>query len=463
MSTERGDAAPAGDGDDRGLFDRFLSLFAEVHAGEGVTAILLTFNVLFLLVAYYLLKTVREPLILVGGGGAEAKSYATSGQAVLLVGFVQVYGAMAKRLSRMTLITVTSLFFASNLVLFWVLAQLKVPYLGVAFYLWLGCFSLTVIAQFWSFANDVYTPAQGKRLFAIVGIGSSTGAVAGSYLAKLLVKPLGAFPMMLVAAAILCACLGLTWLVNAREAKRPKDGKPADDKPVGGQSGFAMLLQDRYLFLIGAVILLLNWVNTTGEYILDKTILAAAADRIPDYAAMTVEAQKRATEVFVGEFRGDFFFWVNLIGAIFQLFFVSRVLKYLGIRAALYSLPVIGLVGSSIFAVAPVLALVRIAKIAENACDYSLYNTTKQALWLPTTREAKYNAKAAIDTFLVRAGDMLSSVPVLIGAWLGFRILHFAVITIALIGLWLFVVSRLGTENRHRVEALESVARAEPA
>ena len=442
--------------------DRALALFSDVRAGEGATAVLMLVNVFLLLICYAVIKTVREPLILLGGG-AEVRSYAAAGQALLLIGFVPLYSWVSSRVTRTTLIFSVTLFFIGCIELFSAAVAARVPYVGVAFFIWVGIFNMSLVAQFWSFANDVYTPAQGKRLFAIVGIGSSTGAVAGSYLAKLLVKPLGAFPMMLVAAAILCACLGLTWLVNAREAKRPKDGKPADDKPVGGQSGFAMLLQDRYLFLIGAVILLLNWVNTTGEYILDKTILAAAADRIPDYAAMTVEAQKRATEVFVGEFRGDFFFWVNLIGAIFQLFFVSRVLKYLGIRAALYSLPVIGLVGSSIFAVAPVLALVRIAKIAENACDYSLYNTTKQALWLPTTREAMYNAKAAIDTFLVRAGDMLSSVPVLIGAWLGFRILHFAVINIALIGLWLFVVSRLGTENRHRVEALESVARAEPA
>src|SRR4051812_29095094 len=105
----------------KGAVDSLLSIFAEVEAGEGATAILLTVNVLLLLVAYYLLKTVREPLIL-AGGGAEVKSYTTAGQAVLLIGVVQAYGALAKRLPRTTLITVTSLFFASNLVLFFVLA-----------------------------------------------------------------------------------------------------------------------------------------------------------------------------------------------------------------------------------------------------------------------------------------------------------------------------------------------------
>jgi ATP:ADP antiporter, AAA family len=454
--------APTPQDEAKSALDSLLSIFADVKGGEGVTAVLLTVNVLLLLVAYYLLKTVREPLILISGGGAEAKSYATAGQAVLLIGVVQIYAALTKRLPRVTLITVVSLFFASNLVLFYVLALFKVPYLAVAFFLWLGIFSLMVIAQFWSFANDIYTPAQGKRLFAIVGIGSSVGAVAGSYFAKLLIKPVGPFPMMLIAAAILVVCLGITRYINAREVDRANRATPGGgaDKPVGGKGGFAMLLEDRYLLLIGAVILLLNWVNTTGEYILDKNILAAAAERIEGLASMTKEAQDKALGDFVGEFRGDFFFWVNLIGAVFQLFLVSRVFKYIGVRAALYSLPIIGLVGYSIMAFVPILSLVRLAKIAENSCDYSLYNTSKQAVWLPTSREAKYNAKAAVDTFIVRAGDLLSAGGVAVGAYLGLRSTQFAFINLALIGVWLVAVVLIGREHKKRTEDEEAAEAA---
>ena len=432
--------------DEKGLLDKLLSIFADVRGGEGLTAVVMTFTVLLLLVSYYLLKTVREPLI-IAGGGAEVKSYATAGQAVLLVGFVQVYAVLTRRLKRMTLITVTYSFFAANLVIFWLLASIGVPYLGVAFFLWLGCFSLTVIAQFWSFANDIYNEEQGKRLFAIVGIGSSVGAVAGSALAKQLIKPLGPYPMMLVAAAILGVCLGLIWFVNKHEDARPKAAK-TDAKPVGGKAGFAMLLEDRYLLLIGAIILLLNWVNTTGEYILDKRIIEGAAATMAP--GLSEEAKSKALEVFVGEFRGDFFFWVNLIGAGVQMLLVSRIFKYLGVRTALYSLPIIGLFAYGVMAFFPVLALVRIAKIAENSCDYSLYNTAKQALWLPTNRAAKYNAKAAIDTFVVRAGDLLSGAVVFIGTAVGLAVTHFALINIALIGVWLFMVVLINREHRKR-------------
>ena len=56
-----------------GLFDRALKPFGDVQAGEGGTALLMCLNVHLLLVAYYILKTVREPLIL-ATGGAEVKS-----------------------------------------------------------------------------------------------------------------------------------------------------------------------------------------------------------------------------------------------------------------------------------------------------------------------------------------------------------------------------------------------------
>lgn len=444
---------------DRSLLDRFLGLFADVRAGEGFTAIVLTLDVMLVLVAYYLLKTAREPLIL-AGGGVELKGYTTAGQAVLLMGFVPVYAVLTKRLSRMVLITATHLFFAANLVIFWVLALLKTPYLGVAFFLWLGCFSLTIIAQFWSFANDLYTPEQGKRLFAIVGVGSSLGAVAGSYLAKELVKPIGPYQMMLVSAVILVVCLGMTWYVNQRESDaasaREKAGAKKEEKEqIGGKNGFSLIFEDRYLLLIAGVILILNLVNTMGESVLDLKILEAANAAIDP--GLVGEAREAAIGDYVGEFRGDFFFWVNLAGAIVQMFFVSRIFKYIGLRIALLSLPVIGLLGYGFIAfAAPAIAIVRVVKIIENSTDYSLYNTVKQALWLPTTRAQKYNAKMATDTFIVRAGDFVSglAVPALIG--LGFAAQQFAMVNVGAIILWIIIALALGRENDKRTQAMEA-------
>jgi AAA family ATP:ADP antiporter len=439
----------------KGPIDLFLSLFADVKPGEGLSSLILMANVLLLLVAYYVLKTVREPLIL-ASGGAQLKAYATAAQAVLLIGFVPAYSALTKRLKRMQLITATMVFYAAVFVLFWVLAKVGVPYLGFVFFLVLGIFSLSAIAQFWSLANDLYTPEQGKRLFAILGIGASLGAVVGSFVASALVEPLGPFPMMLVASAILGLCLALSWVANSRESHTAAAKTTTQDKPIGGKNGFALIAQDRYLLLIAIVILLLNLVNTTGELILSERVTHEAAAAVPDFASLPKEAQGKIIGAFAGPWYGRFFFWVNLIGAFAQLFLVSRIFKYVGIRAALFSLPVIGLFTYGVMAFFPVFSLVRIGKIAENACDYSLYNTTKQALWLPTTREQKYNAKMAIDTFIVRSGDLVSGLAV--GWALDKHIAaeRIALVNLAIIGVWLGMVVLIGRENQRRVAAQEA-------
>src|SRR5262249_55175348 len=153
--------------------------------------------------------------------------------------------------------------------------------------------------------------------------------------------------------------LGLTWVANARSEQRAPSTALQDEAPIGGKNGFAMMLEDRYLLLIAAIILVLNLVNTTGESILDMNILQAAKATIDP--SVVGAAREKAIGDFVGEFRGDFFLWVNLIGAVVQLFFVSRIFKYLGVRVALLSLPFISLFAYGIMAVIPALALVRLA------------------------------------------------------------------------------------------------------
>src|SRR5690349_19385374 len=143
--------------------DRALGVFADVHPGEGLTAVLLSLNVFLILMAYYVLKPVREALIL-GEGSPELKSYLSAGQVAVLALVVPLYGRLVARFPRMRLINVVTLFFAACPVLFYVLASAHVR-LGVIFFIWIGIFNLMIVAQFWSFANDVYTKQQGERLF----------------------------------------------------------------------------------------------------------------------------------------------------------------------------------------------------------------------------------------------------------------------------------------------------------
>ncbi|MEP7325722.1 MAG: Npt1/Npt2 family nucleotide transporter, partial [Gemmatimonadota bacterium] len=401
--------------------DRFLRLFADVREGEGVSALLLMSNVFLILTSYLMLKVVREPLIL-AGGGAEVKSYSAAGQAVLLLVLVPLYGTLASRVPRKKLINWVTLGFALCLPAFYVLARLNVP-LGIPFYLWVGVFSLMIIAQFWAFANDIYTTDEGKRLFPIVGFGASAGAVAGSLIAGWLIGPIGVYQLMLVASGVLIVSLVLTNLVDARERARREGHLPAPDttaempaattaemgvattaemRAAGNQPGqkegaFQLVFRHRYLLLIACMVLVLNWVNSLGEYIVSRTVTNAAH-------AAGMAAGSSAEKVFIGQFYASYTGIVNLAALVIQLFLVSRIVKYIGLQYAVLILPIIALGGYGFLAFYPVLAAVRWAKTAENATDYSLQNTIRQMLFLPTTRDQKYKAKQAIDGFFVRAG-----------------------------------------------------------
>ena len=444
--------------------DRFLKLFTDIRGGESTTAVLLMLNVLLLLTAYYLIKVVREPLIL-AGGGAELKSYAAAGQAILLLGAVPLYGMLANRFPRKQLINVVTFFFAACLVVFYVLARMEAP-IGIAFFLWAGIFNLMVIAQFWVFANDVYTTDEGKRLFPIVGFGASSGAVLGSWIAGRLIDPIGLHQLLLVAAGVLIVSVLVTNYVDAREHRRTEGHierqyttaeLPAatgefrletgefkipteDDQDESTGGAFQLVFRNRYLLLIALLMMFLNWVNTTGEYILGRTIADAAASAV---AAGTTGGLSEGD--FIGKFYSNFFSVVNLVGMLLQLFVVSRIIKYAGVRIAVMVLPVIAFGGYAILAFFPILSAVRWAKTAENATDYSLQNTLRGVLYLPTTREQKYLAKQAIDTIFVRVGDVLSAVLVFVGTtYLRFTTASFAMVNLIFVVAWIVLALMIG-------------------
>jgi ATP/ADP translocase len=254
---------------------------------------------------------------------------------------------------------------------------------------------------------------------------------------------------MLVSAGLLLVCLLMSWHVNRREQRASGREGGRDEEPLGDTGGFTLLVRDRYLLAIAALMFIFNWVNSTGEYLLDRTLMATAGDEAAHAGISTVR--------FVGMFKAEYFQWVNVFSVLLQLFAVSRIIKYLGVRRALFIMPMVSLVGYSMLAVVPALSLIFAAKVAENSLDYSLQNTARHALWLLPSREAKYKVKQIVDTFLVRAGDVMSAVVVWIGIRLGFRTLDFLIANIVLIGVWIVTLVVLGREHRRRSSEEETL------
>jgi AAA family ATP:ADP antiporter len=428
--------------------ERLLSPIADVRQEEAAGALLMALLMFLLLGAYYLLKTAREVFIL-SEGGAEVKSYSSAGQALLLLVLVPAYGAFASKVNRERLVTWVTLFFVANVLLFAMAygAGLRV---GIPYFLWVGIFNVMVIAQFWAFANDLLTPEQGKRLFPLIGLGSSLGAWAGSVRAGQVVGTWGPLRLLLGAALVLVVCTLLARVVSRVIGRaEPREVAAAAGKPLGQEGGFELIRKDRYLMLIAVLTVLLNVVNTSGEYLFGRYVVEQANARFTDPAAR---------QRFIGETYSHLFSTVNLLGFLLQMFVVSRLFKYLGVGRSLFVHPVVALTGYLLMLRAPSLPLMGALKVADNSIDYSLGNTTKQALWLPTRREAKYKAKQAVDSFFVRMGDVLQAGVVFAGERLALAVPAFAAVNVVLVGAWLAVVALLNVTLRHKAREAQTAA-----
>ncbi len=434
---------------------RVLSLafrpFSKVQPHEALVVAVMTLAAFLLLTAYYLLKTVREPLILLQGG-AEMKIYARASQALAMAVFVHFYGELARRVGRLRLLVIVFLFFISNLLLFAILARAKAP-IGLAFFLWVGVFSYTIVAQFWGLAADLCSEEQGKRLFPIIGGGSSVGAVAGAALAKVLV-PFGPHVLMGVAVAVLLVCAALIgWAGGRPLSAHASAPAPEKSEPLSSQGAFQLLFTDKYLLLIAGLVVFLNWVNSSGEYVLDRALLAAASE---------AQAQGVAPQQYIGAFKADYYAWYNVIGVMLELFAVSRILRLVGVEKALYFLPAFALLAYGGACLFPVLAVVRLVKIGENSLQYSLQDTTRHALFLAASRAEKFVGKTAVDTVAVRVGAIMSALMVWVGARNDWSISTFAAINVALACVWLGFVVAIGRERAARSAAATDVLPPEP-
>ncbi len=209
--------------------DWFRGRFGNVYPGEGFSATLLALNAFLLMTVLFLLKTLRESLI-VTEGGATARSCAGVIQAFILIFAVVAYGILASRLDRAKLISTVTAF---------------------------GVFNLLVISQFWSFSTDVYSEEQGKRLFPFIGAGSVPGALA-------------------CGALVLVASLAVTAMVN--KFVRNCGGPQAiiASLPVGKQGGFELMRGSRYLLLVAVCTLFSSMISTSGDFLLSAQVQAEA-------------------------------------------------------------------------------------------------------------------------------------------------------------------------------------------
>ncbi len=371
---------------------------------------MLCLQAVLLMVAYYLIRPVREAMILTEGG-AEFRSYAVGAQALLLIAIIPAYGALVRRVNASRVFQCVNAFFALNLVIFCLLGQAGCRF-GFLFFVWGSIFGVMVVSQFWAFATDLFSVRSGERLFGIIAVGLSAGSWIGSRLASAGFESIGPHGLMIAAAAVLTMATCLSgWVrgsIPAASRCEPMDERLVPSvalDPAGGWfGGLALLGRSRYLIGIAVLVVLLNWITSTGDYVLSNWLVDVARRDAP-----------QASTAFIARFMGNYCSSITLVGFLVQLLLVSRLIHLAGLARALMVTPIAFLAGYLVIGVVPVFALLQSVLVVQRSLDYSLLSTARSALLLPASRDEKYQARTVIDTLFYRMGDLLSTLAIYIG------------------------------------------------
>ena len=427
-----------------------------------VATLLLAANLFLILFAHYLLKTVRETWILVPEGtvflsGPKLKSFATALQAILLLAAVPLYARLSRRIERSALIRRGVIYFVVCLLGFAGALALDLPYGGFFFYVWLGTFNVAAVAQFWSFATSLFDAERGLRAFPGIALGATIGGFVGAKAAGMLFElGMGLGWIIALAAGVLVLHLGL-YGVAERVVGAPKapTSSSVEDRAGAALDGIRLVARDSYLRWVVALVILLSVVNTTGEYLLSEAVMAEASAAL----ARAGDVDPRAfVAAFVHDFYSDFYLYVNVAALVLQAFVVGRLIRVGGIAAALLVLPVLAFFAYGLVAISASLALITWVKIAENGGDYSVMNTARSMLFLPTSEEEKWRARQVVDTVVVRFGDVISFLLVASVGLLGLPTSALAWVNLLLVVGWGFAALKVHRGWSLRASAARAAA-----
>jgi AAA family ATP:ADP antiporter len=327
------------------------------------------------------------------------------------------------------------------------------------FYLLGDLYSSLMVATFFACANDSVDSDAAKRLYGIVGVGGVAGGAFGSSIVSAAIGSLGTPSWLLV-------CMGITVLIVVLAAyagklverrhhlgeaapKQPlTEAAPEGDKRAAALEGARLVLRSRYLLAIVAIVVLYEMVSTIMDFQFTSSVQKALdASAIPGHFAKV-------------------FAITNWVALGVQIFFTSFVLRRFGMTVALLVLPVSAALGSAAFLVAPVLLVGSALNTADNAFSYSINQSAKEVLYVPTTRDEKYKAKAFIDMFAQRTAKAVAVVVSLgissfVSSFTGVRLL--SIVTLAILGVWGFAAVSAG-RRFHDLEEREAPAgeRARP-
>ncbi|MFO0980260.1 MAG: MFS transporter [Planctomycetota bacterium] len=369
-----------------------------MRAGELLPVVLACGYFFCVLACNYVLRPVRDAMGI--GRGTEGLTWLMTCTFLATLCVNPLFSLLVARYSRRKFIPITYHVFAATLGLFYLL-MLRFParsaWLQSAFFIWFsGMFNLFAVSVFWGFMADLFSNEQGKRLFPLIGVGGTLGAIFGSQLTSVLVKQLGTPAMLIVAGALLELSIGCVLLLARRAAHESRPAAPAVVRAERFEhttvwAGLRLILERPYLRLLCLYMLLQTTCNTFMYY-QQQGILSAH----------TTDQQEQA------HILANINTAVNTLALLMQLFLSGRLIATIGIPATLLLLPSVGALGFYGLGVHSTLGMLVAMQVAARACEYATARPARETLYTVVSRAERYQSKSFIDTFVYRGGDSLS-------------------------------------------------------
>jgi AAA family ATP:ADP antiporter len=360
--------------------------------------------------------------------GPQAELFAKVGNMFMAFAAVVVFSKLANTLRRQQLTFVFAAFCAACTFGFLLLA-ISDSELGVwLFYLYGDLFNTLMVATFFAFLNDSFSPSSAKRNYGPIILGGVAGGAFGSLVVQQFIDNLSTNQWLWITLGTIVAIAGLAAVAGKLVAKNPP--REVRKEPTGDVEkranaaieGAQLVFKSRYLLAIVAIVGLYEIISTILDFQFTATIYGLLE---PD------AADQQLANVYL---------ITNVFALAFQLFLTSFILTRFGVKVALLIMPVAILAMSGSYAALPILWIGSLLNTADNGFNYSINQSAREALYTPTSRDEKYKAKAFIDMFVQRFGKAVAvfvtlAITKVFDSLDGVRYLSFLVI--ALVAVWL--------------------------
>lgn len=418
-----------------------LQRFANVRRDEVIPILVAALYFFFILTALMILRPARDALGM--QRGLDAVRWLFMGTLVVTLIANPFFAMLVSRYRRIVFIAAVYVFFAVSLLVFYGLIVLTPRAVGETsgqvFYVWMTVFNLFNTAVFWALMADRFTLEQSKRLYGVIAVGGTIGAIFGSWLASVLAEPMGAAAMLLLAAGFLMLGVVAAWALTVLQPSRGRqpgsesataatDDGELNRAVIGGTAwdGMKAAFRSPYLMGVAGYILILT-VVATFIYFTRLQMVEALGDDVDMRAAVL----------------GRIDFYVQVATLLLQAFVLGHLMKRVGVAATLTVLPIVAALGFVGLAIVGTFAALIVFDAMFRAVQRAIARPARETLYTVVRREDKYKSKVFIDTFVYRGGDAIGAVAegALGRLGMGLTALAGAVLPLALVwgalGIWL--------------------------